>query len=149
MHCTMSINLNVRCETSVCEQLVRGCYKRVHSVGLNPQSLHYRSNMLLYRPFLSHSDNSNCNREFIYCHFKRNSSEVLVCWLLNFFLPYKKTIINFYSKFLFPKPDTVDDTASDDSELTRRNGTDGQYELFTEVSETVRDELKDLIFNGS
>ena len=43
----------------------------------------------------------------------------------------------------------VDDTASDDSELTRRSRTDGQYELFTEVSETVRDELKDLIFNGS
>lgn len=53
------------------------------------------------------------------------------------------------NKFLYPKPDLADETASDDSEHSRRVKGDGQYELFSDVSETIRDEVKDLIYNDT
>lgn len=53
------------------------------------------------------------------------------------------------NKFLFPKSELSDETASDDSEIMRQTKSDGQYELFAKVSETIREEVKDLIFSDT
>jgi len=57
--------------------------------------------------------------------------------------------VNFvYSKFLYPKRDFANDAMSDDGDSLQSGNPDGKYELFAEVDNTVRDEIKDLVFNG-
>ena len=57
--------------------------------------------------------------------------------------------INFvYSKFLYPKRDLSNDAMSDDGDGLQAGNDDGKYELFAEVDNTVREEIKDLVFNG-
>ena len=57
-------------------------------------------------------------------------------------------MFNFCSKFLYPKHDFTSDAMSDDGEISQAGNHAGKYELFTEVDNTVREEIKDLVFNG-
>jgi len=52
------------------------------------------------------------------------------------------------SKFLYPKRDFANDAMSDDGDSLQGGNHDGKYELFAEVDNTVREEIKDLVFNG-
>jgi len=52
------------------------------------------------------------------------------------------------SKFLYPKRDFANDAMSDDGDNLQAGNHDGKYELFAEVDNTVREEIKDLVFNG-
>jgi len=52
------------------------------------------------------------------------------------------------SKFLYPKRDSANDAMSDDGDGSQAGNHDGKYELFAEVDNTVREEIKDLVFNG-
>jgi len=49
---------------------------------------------------------------------------------------------------LYPKRDVASDTMSDDGDSLSTANHDGKYELFAEVDNTVREEIKDLVFNG-
>lgn len=51
------------------------------------------------------------------------------------------------SKFLYPKRDVANDAMSDDGDSLQAGNHDGKYELFAEVDNTVREEIKDLVFN--
>jgi len=53
-----------------------------------------------------------------------------------------------HSKFLYPKRDSTSDAMSDDGDGSQGGNHDGKYELFAEVDNTVREEIKDLVFNG-
>jgi len=52
------------------------------------------------------------------------------------------------SKFLYPKRDLANYGLSDDGDSSQAGSHDGKYELFAEVDNTVREEIKDLVFNG-
>jgi len=49
---------------------------------------------------------------------------------------------------LYPKRDFATDAMSDDGDNLLTGEHDGKYELFAEVDNTVREEIKDLVFNG-
>jgi len=49
---------------------------------------------------------------------------------------------------LYPKRDVANDAMSDDGDGLQAGNDDGKYELFAEVDNTVREEIKDLVFNG-
>jgi len=57
-------------------------------------------------------------------------------------------IVFVCSKFLYPKRDFANDAMSDDGDGLQAGNNDGKYELFAEVDNTVREEIKDLVFNG-
>jgi len=57
-------------------------------------------------------------------------------------------IVFVCSKFLYPKRDFANDAMSDDGDGLQAGNHDGKYELFAEVDNTVREEIKDLVFNG-
>ena len=49
---------------------------------------------------------------------------------------------------MYPKRDFATDAMSDDGDNLLTGEHDGKYELFAEVDSTVREEIKDLVFNG-
>ena len=50
---------------------------------------------------------------------------------------------------MYPKRDFASDAMSDDGDGLQTGSLDGKYELFAEVDNTVREEIKDLVFNGN
>ena len=55
----------------------------------------------------------------------------------------------FCSQFLFPKKELAGDLADRaNDDAVRRGEVDGKYELFAQLNNSIKDEIKDLILNG-
>ena len=55
-----------------------------------------------------------------------------------------------FSKFIYPKRETQEDKAdsSEDETTPRARPLDGKYELFTQLDNTIADEICNLVLNG-
>jgi hypothetical protein len=54
----------------------------------------------------------------------------------------------FFSKYLYPRCDLADESATNDTDIAADDKHDGKYELFADIDRTVQEEFKDLVLNG-
>ena len=63
---------------------------------------------------------------------------------------YVYDIFVYFSKFIYPKRETQEDKgdSSEDETTPRARPLDGKYELFTQLDNTIADEICNLVLNG-